>query len=84
MTKEHQFPKLEATARRLAGRGRLQPDELRALLCHDCDFWHEGHEEDLECSCYGILAMLLARGALTPESLAEALASPGDDESQPA
>jgi len=84
VTKEHKFPNLQAAARRLAGHDQLEPDELRSLLCHDCDFWHEGHEEDLECSCYGMLAARLARGALTPESLARALASPEDEETQPA
>ncbi|MHB0915831.1 MAG: hypothetical protein ACYC5A_07245 [Thermoleophilia bacterium] len=74
MADEERFPRLEETAARLVGRGGdLTMDELRALLCHDCDFFGDDHEDDLECSCFKMLRLLLARGVLTPESLAGGL-----------
>ena len=74
MSNQEEFPKLEAAARKLSGQERdLTREELRRLLCHDCAFWHEDHEEDLECSCFQMLKIMLARGALTPESLATAV-----------
>lgn len=74
MADEERFPRLEETAARLGGRASgLTMDELRALLCHDCDFFNDDHEDDLECSCFKMLRVLLARGVLTPESLAAGL-----------
>lgn len=74
MSRPDEFPKLEAAARELAGRKQdLSREELRRLLCHDCAFWHDEHEEELECSCFQILRIMLSRGSLTPETLAAAV-----------
>jgi len=69
------FPNLEAAAAALGGRTSLSLAELRALLCYDCDFYGDDHEEELECSCFRMLRILISRGKLTPESLAAALAA---------
>lgn len=74
MSNKEEFPNLEAAARKLSGEERdFTREELRQLLCHDCAFWHEDHEEELECSCFQILKIMLARGVLSPESLAAAV-----------
>ncbi|MBE0429895.1 MAG: hypothetical protein IBX61_08485 [Thermoleophilia bacterium] len=73
MTEKTEFPQLMAAARKLADGRDLSRDQLRGLLCRDCRFWHEQDEEELECSCFLILATLLAEGVLTPESLARSL-----------
>ena len=70
---EHDFPGLRRAAANLGARSDLGLAELRELLCRDCDFFHEDHEDDLECSCFRMLKLLIVRGALTPEKLAEAL-----------
>lgn len=79
MADKNKFPHLVATARRLGGKTRdLSVNELRELLCHDCEFWHDGHEEELECSSFKMLRGMLKQGSLTPARLAEAVAgSPG-------
>lgn len=74
MTDPCRFPGLEKAARRLDSRGTgLSLVDLRALLCHDCDFFDEEHDDDLECSCFQMLAVLLERGVLTPRSLSDAV-----------
>ena len=70
---EHDFPGLKKAAARLGARSHLELPELRELLCRDCEFFHEDHEDDLECSCFRMLKLLIVRGALTPEKLAAAL-----------
>jgi len=64
---------MKEAAGRLGERRDLELEELRELLCHDCDFWHEEHEDDLECSCFRMLHVIIQRGVLTPEQLAAAL-----------
>lgn len=73
MPKEHDFPHLKEAADRLGSRRDLDLANLRELLCHDCAFWHDEHEDDLECSCFKMLHMIVERGVLTPEQLAAAL-----------
>jgi len=68
------FPNLEKAASRLGSRRDLSLAELRELLCYDCDFWHDEHEDDLECSCFRILRIVIERGVLTPDELSDALA----------
>lgn len=76
MASDPDFPNLEAAAAELGERtGDLTAPELRRLLCLDCDFYTEDHEDDLECSCYRILRLLIAGKQLTPAGLREALAS---------
>lgn len=70
---EHGFTALNAAAGKLGARTDLALPELRDLLCRDCDFFHEDHEEELKCSCFRMLRLLLARGELTPAGLARAL-----------
>ncbi len=68
------FVNLEEAARELDPRGPdLSRGDLRALLCSDCDFFDEEHDDELECSCFQMLALLLRRGVLTPGSLAAAV-----------
>lgn len=68
------FPGLEKAARRLDSRKKgLSLDELRSLLCHDCDFYDDEHDDDLECSCFQVLAVLLERKVLTPQGLSDAV-----------
>ena len=72
MSRDHPFPNLEEAARRLGDRSSgLSLPELRGLLCRDCDFYHEDHEDDLECSCFRVLRLMLERGRLTPAQLSE-------------
>jgi hypothetical protein len=73
MAQREEFPRLDEAARRLGARTDLDMVELRELLCHDCQFWHDEHEEDLECSCFQILRLLLENRTMTPTSLADAL-----------
>ncbi|MEK6536397.1 MAG: hypothetical protein AABZ63_02790 [Actinomycetota bacterium] len=73
MPQDHDFPNLQAAAARLGGRRELSLADLRELLCHDCAFWHNEHEDDLECSCFKMLQVIVQRGVLTPEQLAKAL-----------
>lgn len=76
---DERFPLLEKTADRLGERtSDLSMDELRALLCADCDFYGDDHEDDLECSCFRMLRLLLVRGVVTPASLADNLAADSD------
>ncbi|MHB1325216.1 MAG: hypothetical protein ACYDGS_01690 [Thermoleophilia bacterium] len=75
MPQDHDFPNLQAAAARLGARRDLSLADLRELLCHDCAFWHDEHEDDLECSCFKMLHVIVQRGVLTPEQLAEALGS---------
>ncbi len=76
---ESEFPHLHATARRLGGGPGLERQELRALLCHDCNFYTPDHEENLECSCFSILARMLERGLITPAGLSAAVAGGGGE-----
>ena len=74
------FPHLEKAADALGERtGDLSLAELRALLCFDCDFYDADHEDDLECSCFKMLRILLARGVLTPERLAATLTAESEE-----
>lgn len=73
MPQDQDFPNLQAAAARLGTERDLSLADLRELLCHDCDFWHEEHEDDLECSCFKMLHLIVQRGVLTPEQLAAAL-----------
>ncbi|MFA6002265.1 MAG: hypothetical protein WC828_09195 [Thermoleophilia bacterium] len=74
MTSHQEFSNLIATARELGSRtDDLTAAELRKLLCHDCDFYTEDHEEDLECSCFQILRLVIKRGVLSPAQLAQAV-----------
>ena len=75
----HDFPGLRKAAASLGARSDLALPELRELLCRDCDFFHEDHEDDLECSCFRMLKLLIVREALTPEKLAEVL-GPGQQD----
>jgi hypothetical protein len=76
---EDRFPQLKKAAAELHKRGEdLSLAELRALLCYDCDFYGDDHEDDLECSCFKMLRILLVRGVLTPSRLAEELGSAGN------
>ena len=72
MSANHHFPNLEKAAARLDGRGAgLTLPELRELLCFDCDFFHEDHEDELECSAFRMLRLMLERGTMTPGGLAD-------------
>ncbi|MHB1391193.1 MAG: hypothetical protein ACYCXF_08210 [Thermoleophilia bacterium] len=73
MNDEPEFPHLQAAAGRLNETGELSREQLRELICHDCAFWHEEHEDELECSCFMILKLMLERGVMTPASLAAAV-----------
>lgn len=74
MSQPRRFPHLEDTARLLDSQGgQLTQDELRELLCRDCDFFREDHEEELECAGFRILRSLLVNRVMTPDSLARAL-----------
>jgi hypothetical protein len=48
-------------------------EELKRLLCADCEFFTPGEDEELECGCYHILLRLLNKGHITLEQLADAL-----------
>lgn len=80
MTDEAEFPHLQTAAKRLGEAGDLSRGQLRELICHDCAFWHEEHEDELECSCFMILKVMLARGVVTPASLAAAVRPRRKDE----
>ena len=73
MTQHHEFPHLDAAAAEFGSRRDLSAAELRGLICADCDFFHEDHEDTLECSCFRMLREIVVRGVLTPEGLAWAL-----------
>ena len=73
MPHNHEFPNLAEAAARLGSRRNLSLAEWRDLLCRDCDFFHEDHEDDLECSCFRMLRVIIERGVLSPEELAAAL-----------
>ncbi len=64
---------MNATARELGDRTRLSKKELRNLLCRDCDFFREDHEDELECASFRMLRTLLEREVFTPRRLAAAL-----------
>ena len=66
---------MEEAAGRLGDRTALSLQELRELLCRDCDFFDEEHEDDLECSSFRMLRGLMVRGELTPARLGRALAA---------
>jgi hypothetical protein len=77
------FPQLEKAAATLGDKGEdLTLAELRALLCYDCDFFGDDHEDDLECSCFKMLHILLERGVLTPSRLAKELGAAGSDKQE--
>jgi len=67
------FPNLAEAARRIGTRKDLSQVEFRELLCRDCDFFHEDHEDDLECSCFRMLRVIIERGVMSPQQLAAAL-----------
>ena len=73
MPQDHEFPNLQAAAARLGARRDLSLADLRQLLCHDCDFWDDEHEDDLDCSCFRMLRLIIERGALSPAELSEML-----------
>jgi hypothetical protein len=80
MSPRRGFPHLKAAAMRLEKQGgELTRSDLRALLCSDCDFYSDDHEEELECSCFTILGRLLTTQLISPEELAAALP---DDEKE--
>ena len=81
MTDGHGFPNHEAAARELGSRSDLSLAEFRSLLCADCDFYDEEHEDDLECSCFRMLREIIVRGVLTPGGLARVLAGDSMEES---
>lgn len=75
MATDPEFTHLNAAAAELGERtGDLSAPELRRLLCFDCEFYTEDHEDELECSCYQILTLLIKSGHLTPAGLSDALA----------
>lgn len=77
---DERFPRLEEAAAKLGERTEnLTLAELRELLCHDCDFYGDDHEDDLECSCFKMLRLLIARGVLTPSTMARELGADSDD-----
>ena len=80
MTSFKEFSNLNFAARELGSRTNdLTAAELRKLLCHDCDFYTEDHEEDLECSCFQILRLVIERGILSPAELAQAVKPTGEE-----
>jgi hypothetical protein len=80
MSPKGDFPNLRAAAVRLEKRGgKLTRSDLRALLCSDCDFYSDDHEEELECSCFTILGHLLNSGAMTPGELTASLPDDGKE-----
>lgn len=81
MTSFREFPNLRSTAQKLgSGTEGLTAARLRELLCYDCDFYTEDHEDDLECSCFQILRLVFERGVLSPAELADAVRPPDPDE----
>lgn len=56
-----------------SGLGTGDKEELKRLLCADCQFFTPGEDEELECGCYLMLERLLVRGRITLEQLADAL-----------
>lgn len=77
-TPNNGFNNFKSTARELGNRIDLSPLELRHLLCRDCDFFTEDHDEDLECACFKLLRLIIKRGAMTPLQL-EALIDQGEE-----
>lgn len=74
MSPKRCFPNLKAAAGRLERQaGELTRSDLRALLCSDCDFYGDDHEEELECSCFTMLSWLLSTGKISPQELAASL-----------
>lgn len=83
MADEERFPRLQAAAAVLGERtGDLTMGDLRALLCEDCEFYGDEHEDDLECSCFKMLRVLLVRGVLTPQRLASRLRAESDSDGE--
>lgn len=77
---ERRFPHLEKAAQEPgSAAGDLSPAQLRVLLCLDCDFYTDDHEDELECSCFQMLRLLLEKRVLTPGALAEAVTSEDSD-----
>ena len=74
MSQSHPFPWLAQGAASLSPTSALTGQQLRQLLCRDCDFYREDHEEELECSSFRMMKLLLKRGTLTPQQLAQATA----------
>lgn len=80
MSPKRCFPNLKAAAGRLDKEaGVLTRSDLRALLCGDCDFYGDDHEEELECSCFTMLSQLLSTGKISPQELAESLQDEGKE-----
>jgi hypothetical protein len=53
--------------------GPSDREELKRLLCADCQFFTPGEDEELECGCYRMLERLICSGRITLEQLADAL-----------
>ncbi len=47
-------------------------DDLRELLCSDCEFYDPEEDEELECSSFKLLRRLLDMGRLTAKDLLDA------------
>lgn len=78
MPDNSRFINLDEAARRIGRRGPdLTQADLRDLLCRDCDFFDDEHDDELECSCFQMLATLLRSGALTPRGLSDAVETDG-------
>jgi hypothetical protein len=55
------------------GLGPGDKEELKRLLCADCQFFTPGKDEELECGCYRMMDRLICGGHITLEQLADAL-----------
>jgi len=69
------FPEFEKAIGALGqkGLGPSEKEELKRLLCADCQFFTPGEDEELECGCYRMLERLIYSGRITLEQLADAL-----------
>ena len=55
------------------GRDIGDRDEMKRILCADCDFYTPGEDEDLLCGCFKILSRLLTGGEITLSQLENVL-----------
>jgi hypothetical protein len=70
-----EFPKLCSKAHLIpaeAGR-ELTDEDLTRLICSDCPFYKEGHDEELECGAYHLLVHLLREKVLTVRDILDAV-----------